>query len=194
MCSWSHVSALEAVSMMIYEYAATQFSLTIYESTWVVCDVESKCKLCKQFHWWFLNLCVSSASNFVDDFWGGHDSIFFDYLWVNRGWVRGWIHVASWISFGDDFFVGSDIFSWIFLSKQGLCALLNPSIYPARSFNDDFWGSSEVVFLDYFWVNNGYVRWLIHSSTLEAISLIISESASTQISSTISKSTRVIST
>jgi hypothetical protein len=103
-----HASALEIVSVMIYESVATQISLTIFESTGAVCADESMRQLLKQFRWWFFSRQRHS-------------------------------------------------FPWIFLSKHGLCALSNPSINPASSFDDDFWGSSDVVFLDYFWVNSGCV-------------------------------------
>ena len=44
-----HASSQEIVSMMISESAATQFSMTIYESTGAACADESKRQLCKEF-------------------------------------------------------------------------------------------------------------------------------------------------
>ena len=138
---WIQAAGLQAVSVMISQLAATQFSFNIYELTGAVCADESKRQLSKQFRWWFLS---------------------------RRGLS----------------------FSWIFLSEEGLCALSNPSISSASSFDDYFCGSSDVVLLDYFWVNSCCARWRIHSLALEAVSLMISELASTEISSTISESTR----
>ena len=50
-----HVSTHETVSVMIYELAATQISLTIFESTGAVCADESMRELWKQFQWSFLS-------------------------------------------------------------------------------------------------------------------------------------------
>ena len=49
------LSAMEVVSLMIFELVATQFSLTISESIGDVCANESKRQPWKQFHWWFLS-------------------------------------------------------------------------------------------------------------------------------------------
>jgi hypothetical protein len=43
------VSPLEAVSVMISEYAASRFSLTLYVSTGAVCDDESMRQVWKTF-------------------------------------------------------------------------------------------------------------------------------------------------
>jgi len=222
-----HASALEAVLVMISEYARTQFSLTIYESTGAVCADESKRQLCKQFWWWFPS---RRRLNFLK------------YLWVNRGCVRWWIHassleafyvmnseaagtqfslnifehtgtvcadeskrqlckqfwwwflwhrlrfpwlfvsqqglcaltnpcVGSWSCFCDEFWGDMDSIPWIFPSKQWLCELTNPRVISASSFVDDFWFGIDWVFLDYLKVHSGCVRWRIHTSAMEAISV-----------------------
>jgi hypothetical protein len=58
-------------------------------------------------------------------------------------------------------------FHWLFLSQQGLAALLNPAVTIKRSFSDDFWVDNILVFVDYFWVNRGWGRWRIHASPLK---------------------------
>jgi hypothetical protein len=78
-------------------------------------------------------------------------------------------------------------FPWIFLSENGLCALTNHSLSSASSFGDDFFGMDSI-FLDYFLVNKGCVRWRIHASALEAVSVMISDYTASQFSLTISES------
>jgi hypothetical protein len=105
--SWQiHVSPVESVSVMIYVFITTSFSLTISESTGVVCDDESKRHLWMFFRWWFLsrqwlNFCwlflsphglcammnprVTCGSDFIDDFLVCNDSVFLFYFWVSKG-------------------------------------------------------------------------------------------------------------
>ena len=116
------------VSRMITVPAATKFSLSISESTGVVCDDESICHLWKQFRWWFLS----------------------------RQLLR---------------------FPWLFVSQHGLCAMTNPCVSSGTSFGDDFLVGCDSVFLGCFWVNRGCVRCRIHESSVEAVSVTISESA-----------------
>jgi hypothetical protein len=94
---------------MISEWSATQFSLTVYESTGAMCADESTGHLCKHFRWWFLRgqrLCFSllflsqqvlwalripsviSVKNFRDDFWVVSYSVFLDIFWVNMCCAR----------------------------------------------------------------------------------------------------------
>jgi len=61
-----HSSPVKPISRAIFEWAATQFSLTLFESVEAVCDEESIRYLCKMF---------------VDLFWLGSDSVFLDCLW-----------------------------------------------------------------------------------------------------------------
>jgi hypothetical protein len=100
----------KAVSGAISEWAVSQFSLTLYESTGVMWADESIHHLWKQFQgrflrgqrlsfsWLFMSqkgLCgltnpfVTCEKSFGGYFWLGTESVFFDYLWVNRG-CRGW--------------------------------------------------------------------------------------------------------
>jgi len=103
---WVYVSALELVSVMNSESAATRFSLTISNSTRAMCADESMCHLWKQFRWQFLswqrltlpwlfvsqhglcamtNPCVNSRTSFGDDFLVGSDIVFLECFWVNGG-------------------------------------------------------------------------------------------------------------
>jgi hypothetical protein len=63
------------------------------------------------------------------------------------------------------------LFCWLFLSQQGLAAIPNPCVTFVRCFSDDFRVDSDIVFVDYFWVNKGCGRSRIHESPLEVISL-----------------------
>jgi hypothetical protein len=84
-----HLSPMKAILLMNSESAATQFSLTIFESTWAVCSDEITSHMWKRFCWQFLRrqqLCfpwlflsqqgqcaltnpgVTSGSIYVDDF------------------------------------------------------------------------------------------------------------------------------
>ena len=128
-CWQIHALLVEAVLMTICESSATQFSLTISESTEALCSAESKHHLWMLFRWWFLS----------------------------RQRLR---------------------FCWLFLIHQGLWALTNPHVTCGSGFVHDFWVGSDLVFVDYFWVNLGYVRLRIHTSLVEAVSLMISESTS----------------
>jgi hypothetical protein len=90
---------------MIYEWSATQFSLTFSESTGAVSTEDSLCHRWQQFQglfvtgrqlsfpWLFMSqqrLCaltnplVTSGNIFGDDFWEGSDSVFLYCFWVNR--------------------------------------------------------------------------------------------------------------
>jgi len=44
-------------------------------------------------------------------------------------------------------------FPWLFLSQQGLCALMNPWVSSGNSFGGYFWVGSDSVFLDCLWDN-----------------------------------------
>jgi len=137
------------------------------------------------FHWLFLspqgllalsNPCVTIGSSFVDDFW------------VNRGSLRCRIHAspveavsliiseATWVfcavesmhhpwqQFCWGFLKRQRLcFRWLFLSPEGLFALLNPCVTRVSSFVDDFL------------VHRGSFRCRIHASPVEAVLLIISE-------------------
>jgi len=75
-----HSSPVKGVSRATSEWAATQFSLTHYESTGAVWVDESIRHMWKQFRGYF---------------WVGSDSVFLDILWVNRGCVGWRIHSSS---------------------------------------------------------------------------------------------------
>jgi hypothetical protein len=232
-----NVSPEKAVSEIIYESSATQFSLTISESTEVVCYHESTPHLCEQFRSWFMSrqrlsspslfltqyeLCtltnpgITCGSSFVDDFWVCSDWVFIDYLWVNKGCVSWQIHVSPVESFLVMIYVfTTTLFSliisesteavcndeskhhlwmlfrwwflsrqwpnlrWLFLSPHGLCALMNPRVTCGSDFVDDFLVCSDSVFLYYFWVNKGCMRWRIDASPVVAIPVMIYESTAT---------------
>jgi len=80
-------------------------------------------------------------------------------------------------------------FCCLFLSQQGLRALSNPRVSFGWFLGDDFWVGSELVFVDYFWVKRGCRRWQIHSSPLESVSLMISETVVAKFPFTVAKST-----
>ena len=76
-----------------------------------------------------------------------------------------------------------------FLSQQGLCARKNPGFNCGGTLVDGFWFDIDSVFACVFRVNKDFVRWRIHATTMEAVSLMVSESAATQLSVTSSEST-----
>jgi len=125
------VSLVEVVSLTNFESAATQFSLTISDSTWAVCSKESMPQQWKQFCWWFISRQRLSSP-------------------------------------------------WLFMTQQGMSAVMNLCVTHGRTF------------IANFLVNTGCVRCRIHVSPSEAVSLMISESAATEFSVTISNSTRVV--
>jgi len=105
-----HSPPVKAVSGAISKWAASHFSLTVYESTGAVVAGESIQHLWKQFQgrflrgqrlgfsWLFMSqkgLCgltnpfVTCERSFGGYFWRGTESVFFGYLWVNRG-CGGW--------------------------------------------------------------------------------------------------------
>jgi hypothetical protein len=83
-------------------------------------------------------------------------------------------------------------FRWWFSSQQGLCARTNPSLSWRCSLVHAFWVGSDSVFACDFRVNRDFVRWQIHATTVEAMSLVVFESATTQHSVTTSESTGTV--
>jgi hypothetical protein len=83
-------------------------------------------------------------------------------LWKQFCW---WFISRQWLSF-----------PWLLISQQGLCSLMNSGITCGIVFYDDFWADNYSVSVDYFWVNWCCVRWRIHASLVEAVSLTIFES------------------
>ena len=70
---------------------------------------------------------------------------------------------------------------------------MNPGVTYGRCFVDDFRVGTDSVFVDLLLVKRGCERFWIHASPLEAVSVMISEAASTLFSLNISKSTRATS-
>jgi hypothetical protein len=187
--------------VMIFELAATQFSLIVYESIGAVWDDESIRHQWKQFRGLFLTgrrlnfpwllmsrqgLCVltnprvTSGNTFGEDFWEGSDSVFLHCFWVNRCCVRWGFHASSPEAVSKVISEGQRLsFLWLFMSKQGLCGLTNPFITCENSFGGYLWLGGDSVFLDCLWVNRGCVRWRIHWSPLQTFSGMISERAAT---------------
>jgi hypothetical protein len=212
--SWIHASSQETVLVMISESVVTQFSLTIYESTKAACADESKHQLCKQYRLWFLstqqlsfpwlfmsqnglcavtNSCVIIGNSFGDDFWVGSDLVFLDYLWVNMGCVQWWIQAQHCKQFCWWFLNRYRLrFPILFLSQPGHRALMYPCVSCGSCFGDDFWVPSNSVFLDYLLVNRGWVCWRIQASALQAVSVMIFESAATQFFMNISYSIGIV--
>jgi len=144
-------------------------SLTISDSTGVVRAAEVKCHIWKRFRWWFLIrqwlsscwlFCDSTGAVCADK--SRHD------LWKRFRW--GFLN-RQWLSFPR-----------LFLSQQGLCALKNPRVTCGSGLVDDFQGDNDSIFLDYILLNRGCVLSRIHTSHVEAFSMMISESAATQFS------------
>jgi hypothetical protein len=199
---WIHLPPLKAVSGAISEWAASHFSLTVYESTGAVVAGESIHHLWKQFQgrflrgqrlgfsWLFMSqkgLCrltnpfVTCERSFGGYFWLGAKSFFFDYLWVKRAVGADESICHLWKEFRGLLLSGQGLgFPWLFMSHQGLFGLPNPFATCESSFGGYIWMGSESFFLDYLWVNRGCGGWRIHSSHVKAVSGAISERARTQ--------------
>jgi len=142
-----------------------------------------------------MNPCVSSGRCFRNDFWVHSDLVFLDYFWVKMDCVCSRIQVSSQeiilVMISES---ASTKFSLTIYERTGLCALMNPSVNSASSFGDDFWVGGDSVFLEYFWVNRGSVPCRIQASALQAVLVMISESAVTQFSLNIFEWTGVVCT
>jgi hypothetical protein len=208
-----HASALNTVSVMNSESEMTWFSLTISNSIGAVCAGESMCHLWKQFRWQFMSrkrLTFSwlFLSQQGCERWQIHASALEP--------VSGMIYESAvtqfsltiskltgsvcagesirhlWKQFGWLFLRRQQLsLHWLFLSQQGLCALMNKCVTYGSSFINHFLVGNDSVFLDCFWVNRGCGRCRIHASALQAVSVMISKSAATQLSLTISECTGV---
>jgi len=199
-----HSPPVKAVSEDISEWAASQFSLTPYESTGAVCPDESLHYLWKQFQelflwgrrlsfWWLFTsqkgLCGQTKpfipwdSSFGGYIWMGNESVFLHCLWVKRG-CRGWrIHSAHVKRFLRVLLSGQWLcFSRLFMSHHGLFGLSNPFATCESSFAGNIWMGSESVFLDCLWVNRGCGGWRIHSAHVKRVLRALSEWAATQFS------------
>jgi hypothetical protein len=155
-----HASSLEAVSEVIFEWAATQFTLTIHESTRAVWADEFIRHLWKQFR----GLFVSGQR------------LSFPWLFISQQGLCGMTNPSSLVKVvkGANSQWSATQFSLTFSESTGLCGLTNPCLISGNSFRDDFWVGSDSIFLDCSWVNRGCVRWRINASLLEAVSGAIS--------------------
>jgi len=111
-----HASPLESVSLMISETVVAKFPFTVSKSTGAGRADESRRHLWKLFRWRFrsryrlrfrwpffsqhglraLPIPHLTFGRFLgDDFWVGNESLFVDYLWVNRGCGRWGIHSST---------------------------------------------------------------------------------------------------
>jgi hypothetical protein len=140
-----------------------------------------------------MNLWVSSRNSFSEDFWVGSDSVLLDYFWVNRDCVGWRIHSSpvKAVSGAISEWAATQI-SLTVSESTGLCALTNQCVTCESSFGGYFLVGSDLVFLDFFWVNSGCVGWRIHASPLEAILVMISEEAATRFSLTLYVSTGAV--
>jgi len=102
-----HTSPVEAISVMICESAATQFTLTISDSTGALCTDESKRHLWKRFRWWFLSR-----------HWLSFPWLFLSQqaVCVNKSRHHLWKQFHSWFLSRQQL-----SFCWLFLSQQWLC-------------------------------------------------------------------------
>jgi len=149
------------------------------------------------FPWLFLSrhgLCVvtnprfTCRSCFVDDLWVDSDSVLLDYLssmeelslmifestevvYATESTRHLWKQFHWWFLSRQRL-----SFRWLFLSQHGLFTLPNPHVTFESCFVDVFGVCKDSVFVDYFWVTRGFLRWRIHASLMEAVSLTISES------------------
>jgi len=157
-----HASTLEAVSVRISKPAATHFH-------WLFQIQQELCAL--------TNPCVSFGNSFGDDFCASSNTV--SCLFLSQHGLCALTNpcFSSWNSFpwlfssqqglctmtnqcvpveaGTHWFVSRPRISFPlqFPSQQGLYALMNPYVTCGSSFDDYFWGASNSVFLDYFWVN-----------------------------------------
>jgi hypothetical protein len=138
---------VKAVSGAISEWAASQFSFTVYESTGAVGAEESIRHMWKEFRGLLLrgqrhsfprlfmspeglfglpNPFATCESSFGGYIWMGSESVFLDCLWVNRG-CGGWrIHSAHVKRVWGLLLSGQRLsFPWLFMSHQGLFGLPN---------------------------------------------------------------------
>jgi hypothetical protein len=183
---------------MISNSATTHFLLTIYEPTRAASTNKSTRHLWKVFQRWFLSrqwlsFCwlflsphrLCALMNTPVTCWSGFVMIYESaatqlLLSISEStWAVGveeatrhlWKRFRLW-------FLGQQrlIFGWLFLSPQGLWALTKQCVTYGRCFGDDFWVDNDLIFVYYFCVNRGYVRWWIQLSPMEVVSLMISES------------------
>jgi len=158
-------SPAKAVSGATFDWAVTQFSLTLSESVGAICADEFTRYLYKQFGWLY---------------WLGIDSVFRHCLWVKWGCVGWRIHssplkgvsraTSEWAGtqfsltvyesigavwaeesirhlgkqFPGLFLSGQRLrFPWLFMSQQGLWGLTNPFVTYESSFRDIFEGAAN---------------------------------------------------
>jgi len=186
-----------------------QFSLTVSKSTGARHADESMRHLWKLFRWWFpsphrlsfrwlflrkqelralSNPRVTFGRCLGDDFWVGSDLVFVDLFWVNRGCERFWIHASP--LEGVSVIISESAATQLSLT---ISALPNPRLTFGRFLGDYFPVGTDLVFVDFFWGNRGCEHFRIHASPLEGVSIIIYESAATQLSLTISESIGAVS-
>jgi len=199
-----HLPPVKAVSGAISEWEASQFSLTVYESTGAVGANESIRHMWKEF-WGLLlsgqrlsfprlfmshqglfglpNPFATCESSFGGYIWMGSKSVFLDCLWANRGCV-GWRIPSSPVkTVSGVVSVRARLsFWWLFMSQKGLCGQTNPFVAWESSFGGYIWMGNESVFLYCLWVNRGCGGWRIGSSHVKRISRAASEWATTQLS------------
>ena len=174
-----HGSLVKAVLGAVDEWAATHFSLTVYESTGAVWSDESIRHPWKQFRGLFLS----------------GQRLSFPWLFVSQ---QGFVWDAEfmghlWKQFWGLFMSGQGLsFPLLFMSRKGLCGLTNPFINCESCLRGSFIVSSDSVFLDYLWVHRGSVGWRIHSSPVKAVSGALSEWAAIQFSLTVYESTGAV--
>jgi len=169
---WIHASTMKAISLIIFESAATQFSLTIYETTGAVSADESMRQpwkpFCWQFlsrqrlsfRWWFLSqqgLCapmnpsVSHGSSFIDIFelvatqFSLTISESIRVVCADESMRQPWKQFRWWFLSWQRL-----SFYWRFMRQQGLCPLTNPCTSHGSSFVDNFWVDNDSVFVDDF--------------------------------------------
>jgi hypothetical protein len=127
---------------------------------------------------------VKAVSRVLSE-WAATHFFFTVYKFTGAVWVDESIR-KLWKQFRGLFLSGQRLsFPWLFMTTQGLCGLTNPFVTCVSSFRVFFLVGSDSVFLDYLWVNRGWVGWRIYSSPEKALSGPISQWAATLFSLTV---------
>jgi len=196
-----HASALEALSLMVSESAATQLSVMIFDQQ----------GLCAQ-----TNPGFTCGGSLVDCFWVGSDSVFARDFAVYRVSLRWRIQTSALEadsliiskSSATQYSVTSNEsarsvcadeskhqlrnqFRWRFQmherlsfrcwfpSQLGLCALTNPGVSCEKSLGDGLWVFNYSVFGDDYWLNRDCVHRQNRGLAGEGVSVMISEPRAT---------------
>jgi hypothetical protein len=192
------------MSLMLSVLAGTHFSLAISEATATLCPNESTRQTWKHCLWWFLSRqllsfrwCFPSQQGCVRERIKASDSEAVSLMVYESAGTLFSLAIleSTWTLWDDEstrqlskqcrwWFLSPSLlsFHWRFSSQQGLCARTNLGFSSGGSLVDAFRVGSDLFFACDFRGNLDFVPWWIHASDLEALSLMVSESAATQLS------------